>query len=349
MTPAWFSRDRSAHDRGSSDARFGAPCQGEPRTSPAQHMAVRWPDTVDEVLGGDLAVGLASVTPASGVVLIPVTNLGLRDRRAGTVTVTTSLGLWKKLERIQRNPHVALAFHTREHGFSDRTEYVLAQGIASFSPRPSRKWLESIRESWERYLGPREAGPLWDRWLQAYTWERVGVEIVVERLVVWPDLGCRGAPEVHGAPLPAEAPAPQRQPARGTGPRIRHARAAARARRLPNVLLGWVGADGFPVVIPVEINGSDEHGIVLEAPEGLVPPGGRRAGLTAHWFTPRVIGQEQRVHTGWLEPAEHRVVYAPHTETGYRLPPSSVLYKLGAGFVTRRGIRRGRRAGFLVR
>jgi hypothetical protein len=312
-------------------------------------MAVRWPDTVDEVLGGDLAVGFASVTPAGGVVIIPVTNLGLRDREAGTVTVTTSLGLWKKLERIQRNPHVALAFHTREHGFSERPEYVLLQGLASFSLRPDREWLESIREGWERYLGPRDAGPLWNRWLRAYTWERVGVEIVSERLVVWPGLDCRGAPDVHGAPLPAEPPAPQRRPARGTGPRIRHARAAARAGRLPNLLLGWVGADGFPVGVPVGVNGTDEHGIVLEAPDGLVPPGGRRAGLTAHWFSPRVIGQEQRVHTGWLEaqPAQRRVLYAPHTETGYRLPPSNLLYRLGAGFVTRRGIRRARRAAFL--
>jgi hypothetical protein len=313
-------------------------------------MAVRWSDTVDDVLRGDLTVGLASITSASGVVIIPVTNLGLRDREAGTITVTTSLGLWRKLARIQRNPHVALAFHTREHGFSDRSEYLLLQGMASFSPEPDREWLESIRENWERYLGPRDASPLWNWWLRVYTWERVGVEIVVERLVVWPDLACRGAPEVNGRPLPAEPPAPQRQPARGTGPRISHARAATRAGRLPNVLLGWVGADGFPVVAPVELRETDELGIVLGSPEGLVPPGGRRAGLTAHSFSPRVIGQEQRVHTGWLEAqqAQRRVVYAPHTETGYRLPPSKFLYKLAAGFVTRRGIRGARRAGFLV-
>ena len=29
--------------------------------------------------------------------------------------------------------------------------------------------------------------------------------------------------------------------------------------------------------------------------------GGRRAGLMSHQFQPRNIGQEQRVHTGWLE------------------------------------------------
>jgi Pyridoxamine 5'-phosphate oxidase len=308
-----------------------------------------WPDTIDEVLGSDLAVALAYVTPASGVVVAPVTNLGLRDREAGTLTVTSSLGLWKKLDRIRRDPRVAVAFHTREHGFSDRPEYVLVQGTASFSPRPDRAWLESIRENWERFLGPRDFGPLWDRWLHAYTWERVAVEIAVERLIVWPDLACRGAREVHGAPLPAQPPPVQRRPARGTGPRVNHARAAAKARRLPNLLLGWVGTDGFPIVAPVEVNRTDVHGIVLEAPEGLVPAGGRRAGLTAHWFSPRVTGQDQRIHTGWLEAASdrRRILYAPHTQAGYRLPPSKLLYRLAAGFVTRRGIRQARRAGFL--
>src|SRR5947209_1357845 len=79
------------------------------------------------------------------------------------------------------------------------------------------------------------------------------------------------------------------------GPR----RAAARAARLPDVLLGWVGADRFPVVVPAGIGGCDERGIRLMAP--LLPPGGRRAGLTAHWFSRGTVGQNQRKHTGWLE------------------------------------------------
>jgi hypothetical protein len=312
-------------------------------------MALRWPDTVDDVVRGDLTVGLAYVTPASGVVVIPVSSVGLCDRDVATVTVTTSLGLWRKLERMSRDPRVAVSFHTREHGLSDRPEHLLLQGKASFSWQPDREWLESIHGNWDRFLVPRDAGPLWDRWLRVYTWERVGVRIEAERLVVWPDTKCRGAGEVHGPPLPAEPP-PQPPPARGTGPRIGHARAAARAMRLPNVLLGWVGADGAPMVVPVEIGGTGERGIVLEAPDGLVPPGGRRAGLTAHSFGPRMIGQEQRIHTGWLEvePDGREIVYAPHTEAGYRLPASKLAYRLAAGFATRRGLREARRRGLPV-
>jgi nitroimidazol reductase NimA-like FMN-containing flavoprotein (pyridoxamine 5'-phosphate oxidase superfamily) len=305
----------------------------------------RWPDTIDEILDGDHVVMLAYVTPASGVVLIPVTNFAVRDREAGTLTaVNSSVGAWRKLERIRRNPHIALAFHTREHGSSARSEYVLVQGRASLSS-PVPDYPTSIIEHWERFEPWRDIGPVWKWWQRAYAL-RVPIEVAVERVVEWPDLACHGAPEVYGAPLP-EPPTSQRPPARGTGPRINHFRAAVRAARLPNVLLGWVGADGFPVVVPVRIDGTEERGIVLADPEGLVPPGSRRAGLTAHWFSRNVIGQNQRKHTGWLEagPAQGRIVYAPHTKANYRFPTSRIVYRLVAGGATRWGLRGARRAG----
>ena len=74
-----------------------------------------WPDLVDEILGGDQTVALAHVTPANGVVLTPVTNFALRDRTSGSVAVNSSVGMWRKLQRIQQNPRVAVAFHTRAH------------------------------------------------------------------------------------------------------------------------------------------------------------------------------------------------------------------------------------------
>jgi hypothetical protein len=313
-------------------------------------VTANWPDRLDEILGGDHAVALAYVTPASGVVLSPVSNFGTRDRQAGTVTVNSSIGAWKKLDRIRRNPSVALVFHTREHARSRRPEYVLVQGRASLSPFTDRAWLDAHREEWERFTGGmREFGPLWGRWLSVYHW-RVGIEVAVERVVTWPDLRCSGNPEVLGAPLPSEPPAPQRPPARGTAPRVNHARAAASARRLPNLLLGWVGTDGLPVVVPARVAGAEQGGIAIEAPWEIVPSGGRRAGLTAHWFSRHVLGQRQRIYTGWLEAEsrERRLVYAPHTEAAYRLPPSKLLYKLVVGLFTRLRLRGARRAGLLA-
>src|SRR3954466_5203214 len=94
-----------------------------------------WPHHVDEILAADQAIMLATVTPAKGVVLLPVTNFAVRDREAGTITaVNSSVGVSKKPERRRRAPHVALAYHTRRHCFGEpRSEYVLVQGLARLS------------------------------------------------------------------------------------------------------------------------------------------------------------------------------------------------------------------------
>jgi hypothetical protein len=310
-------------------------------------MTIKWPDEVDEILAGDHVVALAYVTPASGVVLLPVTNFGVCDREAGTVTVNTSVAAWRKLDRIRSNPHVALAFHTREHALSpDRPEYVLVQGKASLS-EPIADYPSTV-EQWQRMEPWDETNRLWKWWLRYYAL-RVSIEVVAERIVVWPDLRCEGSPQVLGAALPSEQPRSQKPPARGTEPRINHTRAAKQASKLPHRLLGWVGVDSFPVAIPIEVGGTEERGILLETPEGLLPPGSRRAGLTAHWFSRGVVGQNQRKHTGWLEVESSGAngVYAPHTQSNYRLPGSRFVYRLAAGAGTRWWIRGAKRAGLV--
>lgn len=280
--------------------------------------------------------------------ITPLTNTSLRDREAGTLEpVTTSVGMWKKLERLGKDSKVAIAYHTREHGFSDRPEYVLVQGDADHTPIEGADWSRDHPEEYEKFMGG-PTGALMARWLSAYNW-RVGIRLKVHRIVVWPDLGCEGEPEIYGAPLP-DQPAPQRPPAKGTGPRLNHRRSAKRCSRLPDRLLGWAGQDGYPVVVPVTVVGTDEDGIQLELPAGVdPPPGGRRAGFIGHSFARYTFGQDQLKHTGWMEALDgRRVVYAPHTKSGYRLPESTLLFHVLSGLVTRRGVRQARRAGFLA-
>jgi hypothetical protein len=309
---------------------------------------VHWPDDVDLILDSDLTLALASVTPLRGCVLLPVTNFAVRDRAAGTLTaVNSSVGVSRKLERIRENPRVALAYHTRQHGFCDRPEYVLVQGRASLS-EPQPRYLESIRENWERFGAgePPYRWP-WRWWLRP--WQlRVGITIAVERIIVWPDLRCCGEATIYGAALSAE-PDPQRPPAKGTGPRISSRRAARRASRQSDVLLSWTGADGYPTIVPVDIAGADSGGMILEVPAGLVPNGGRRAGLAAHTFGPSNIGIRHRRHTGWLEAeaGARRALYAPHTQAGFHIPRSRLAYKLMAGIGTRWGMRAARKRGFV--
>jgi hypothetical protein len=303
-----------------------------------------WSERVEEILDGDHAVALAYATPGGGVVLAPVSNFGLHDRADGFVTVNSSVGAWKKLERIRRNPHVALAFHTRTHATHARPELVLVQGRALLQP-PVADYPSSVLEHWERLEPWRDLGPLWKRWLRVYAL-RVEIRVALERVVVWPELACQGTPEVEGAPLPTEAPTPQDPPAKGTAPRVNHARAARRAARLPNVLLGWVGADGFPFVVPVRVGAAVERGILLESPPRVAPPGGRRAGLTAHWFSRGVVGQRQMICTGWMEsgPAGDTVTYSPHTLAAYRMPSSRLVYRLAVGLFTRLRYRQASRS-----
>lgn len=312
-------------------------------------MPVSWSDEVDDVLAGDLTAVAAYATPADGAVVTAVSPVGLRDRGAGTVTFTTSLGLGKKLERIKRNPHVALAYHAREHGFSKSAQYVLVQGLAAAKLPPDRDFLETVvRPQATRFMGPPKQGKLfWDRWLQEYYADRVPVSVTVDRIVAWPDLACRGEPTVFGAPrLPTPVPS-QAPPGKGTAPRVDSARAAERMQKLDHQLLGYIDGDGFPVVVPVEVTGSGDEGIRIGAADGLLPRGSRRAGLLAHSYRAQLIGLAARQHTGWLEVGDAGggdALYAPHTEQGFRAPANKTLLLLANGLLAKRGLRRARRA-----
>ena len=303
-------------------------------------MAVTWSDAADDIIGGDLTAGVAYVTPAGGAVVTAVAPIGLRDRDAGTVTFTTSLGFGRKLDRLRQEPRMALAYHARDHGFSERSEYVLVQGRATIVEEPDREYLEGVvQPAAERFMGPPRRGVFWDRWLSAYYADRVPVHVEVERVVVWPDLRCAGEPEVFGAPLPPGPAPPQSPPKKGAGPRVEVDAAQRKLAALPHGLLAHVQADGYPAVLPVKIGAPCSAGITLNAADRLLPSGGRRAGLLAHDYRPKLIGLAARQHTGWLQDG----VYAPHTESGFKAPANKTLLLLGNGYMARRGLKRARR------
>jgi Pyridoxamine 5'-phosphate oxidase len=183
------------------------------------HMTVPWSEEIDGVLGGDLTAALTYLTPAGGAVATCVAPVGLRDRQAGWVGFTTSLGFGKKLDRIERDPHVALAFHAREHGGSHSQRYVLVQGRAEIIPNPEQALLTLVYDQAVAVLGPAKRGRLfWDRWLREYYAVRVPVLVQVDRILTWPDLRCEGEPGILGAPASLEPPTPQAPPRVGPHP-----------------------------------------------------------------------------------------------------------------------------------
>ena len=304
---------------------------------------VEWPDAIDEVIGGDLTAALGYLTPAGGAVVTAVAPIGLRDREAGTVSFTTSLGFGRKLERIEKDPRIALAFHAREHGHSDSARYVLVQGSATVIKEPDPDYLEFIGRQATPFMGPPARGWFWDRWLSAYYSDRVPVHIDVHRIVSWPDLRCTGEPEVHGASLP-DPPEPQEQPKKGTGPRVDCARAGRALTKLPHQLVAFRGGDGHPMVVAVRVASADAGAVHLDAAAGLLPEGGRRAGLIAHDYKAKLIGLAARQHTGWLQVEGGRALYAPHTTSSFRAPAQKTLLLLGNGFLARRGLKKARQA-----
>jgi hypothetical protein len=269
-----------------------------------------------------------------------VAPIGLRDRDARTVAFTTSLGFGRKLDRIDANPEIALAYHAREHGFAGDPRYVVVQGRASYDAKPDRTVLETqVQPASTRFMGAPRRGVFWDRWLRAYYQDRVLVTVSVTRLISWADDSCAGEPLVSGEPLPAAQPPEQAPPRNGTAPRVDVARARRRIAALPHVLIGWTGADGFPLVSPVKAGETSARGIALSGP--LLPPGGRRAGLLAHRYESQLIGLEARQYTGWLQDG----VYAPHTEQGFRAPANKTVLLLANGLMARRGLKRARAQG----
>src|SRR3954453_6796910 len=277
---------------------------------------VEWPNAIDEVIGGDLTAALAYVTPAGGSVVTAGRTIGVRHRSTGPGAVTTSLGFGRNLDRIEKDPRIALAYHAREHGHSTSSRYVLVQGSATVIKEPDREYLEFIGQQATPFMGPPKRGAFWDRWLSAYYADRVPVHIDVHRIVSWPDLRCAGEPEVHGATLPA-TPEPQEPPKKGTGPRVDCARAGRALTKLPHQLVGFRGGDGHPVVVPVRVGSADAGAVHLDAVSGLLPEGGRPAGFLPHDYKPKLNGLAARQHTGWLQVEDGRALCAPHTSSAF--------------------------------
>src|SRR5437867_12488091 len=74
------SSDEARYENSSGVTRIGMEREAASRIP---HAGATWPDTIDDILGGDCVVTLGYVTPASRGVATPLTNRDLRDRPAG--------------------------------------------------------------------------------------------------------------------------------------------------------------------------------------------------------------------------------------------------------------------------
>ena len=161
-------------------------------------------------------------------------------------------------------------------------------------------------------------------WPREYYFERVFVDIAVKRMVAWPDLSAAGEDEGNRRPPGPGPAAPQPPPENGTGPRVDVDRAARQVATLPHRVLAYRGNRRIP--------GGGARGArrarwdrpaAGHCSAGLLPPGGRRAGMLAHSYRPQLVGLSTRIFTGWLEVADkrHGGLRAAHVQ-GLVAPPS---------------------------
>jgi hypothetical protein len=243
------------------------------------------------------------------------------DETEATVTFSSPVGMCGKLARLVENPRCALAFFSRDHGLGSAPGFVLVQGIAEVQREASPEFIAALHTAWPRFLPPiPDSG--WKRRLGRgyYDW-RVPVRIRAERVIHWPsgwpDPGL-GPP---GAPSLGPAPAPQQPPARGVATRVPGRRWRKQFERSPHRLIGYVGGDRLPVVVPVTASATDA-GLDVVHPD--LPPGGRRAGYFGFWFENQLAGQGGLMATGWLDGSDgdgHRT-YSIHTSTAFNVPRS---------------------------
>jgi hypothetical protein len=304
---------------------------------------VLWPDAIDDVLTGDLVVTVGSPTPKGGVVLNSVAPIGLRDRAAGTVTFTTSLGFGRKLERIAADPRIAVAYHTRQHGRSRRPGVVLVQGVASVRADLSGAERTRLARQAAEHLGPVVSSRFWDWWLAVYYQDRVCVDVRVARIVWWPTEALGEQPIVLGRPIPEQPPAAQAPPRNAATPRVAM-RKLRRSVGMPHLLIGYIHADGMPCVLPVTVTAVDDTAVIVGNDTRLLPPGGRRAGFLAHDFRPKLVGLSTATHTGWLV-VDEQARWTPHTRHSFTAPPNKTLLLLGNGAAARWGYRQAIRHG----
>lgn len=307
------------------------------------HVAA-WPDEVDEILTGDLTVAVGMPTPKGGVALASVTPIGLRDRAAGTVGFTSSLGFGRKLERIAADPRIGMLYHTRQHGFTSRPGIVLVQGVASIQSEFDERARQDLRRRASEHLGHIAEGRFWDWWLSTYYEDRVIVHVRVQRVLWWPDGDTARAPQVFGAPLPAQSPRAQIGKADMDRARV-PMKKVNRGLQHPHRILGVLQDDGLPLLLPFRVGHVGADAVEVEVDSPLLPAGDRRAGVLSHDFREKLIGLSTATHTGWLRVDEEGASWTPHTRHAFAAPPNKVLLLLANGAAARWGYRQAIKQG----
>ncbi|MCE5288987.1 MAG: hypothetical protein LLG14_07045 [Nocardiaceae bacterium] len=256
------------------------------------------------VFDGAITVDYTSVTGSGNPITVPLTPY--LDVDARTLDVSTGLTYAAKAERARRNPKVSLLYSDPLGSSAVNPPVVLVQGYATVCDRDLQSNTDRyVRESMAKLPAGYKGQPRFVLRTLDWYFARIWIKVTPTRVTWWPSRALDETPFVWEAPADRVAP-PSDPPPDGKNPNAWlpqpadwRASAGSVGTRLDMQELSWVGADGFPMCIPVRATPIDSgFRLTFGAMAPPVPDG--PACLVAHTHSPAFETQENRTFIGTI-------------------------------------------------
>src|SRR4051794_5032507 len=239
-------------------------------TTPVTDKHIAWPAELTPYLEAAVTTEYASLTRAGRPVTVPITPYP----GTGTLDVSTGLTYPAKAERPRRDPRVALLFADPVGSGLEEPPVVLVQGLATVRDADLQAGTDRyVRESLAKLPAAYEGTPWFLLRRSAWYFTRIWIEVTPLHMTWWDRGRLDAEPSVWTAPPGTTAPPSDPAPPGATPPPWRPGPAdwrpaADRAERLgvPDVTL--VGADGWPLPLPVRSADRVDDGFVVTLPAG---------------------------------------------------------------------------------
>ncbi len=271
------------------------------------------PSEVESVFDRSVTVEYTSLTRAGAPIMLPVTPYLSADR--ATLDVSTGLTYPTKAERARRNPKVSLLYGDPLGSGLAQPPVVLVQGLATVRDADLQANTDRyVRQAMAKLPAAYRGQPKF--LLRRLGWYFARIWIQVTPISVWwwdsktatAEPGRWSAPPEVTAP-PSDPAPPGKQPAAWQEPPADWRTIARQTvARLDQRSLAWVGADGFPISVPVVELAQTDTGFRLRLGPHLPATPNGSACLTVHTHPEEFTGQENRTFLGQIGDAGNQEV-----------------------------------------
>jgi hypothetical protein len=213
---------------------------------------------------------------------------------------------------------------------------VMVQGLATVRDRDLQANTDRyVRLALAKTPAPYRGAPSFMLRQLGWYFARIWIAVTPTRMLWWPGGRLDEPPREWVAPLGTEAPPSDPSP-RGAQPAAWlppagdwHAAARRALRVLPHHDLTVVGADGFPLCVPVADVREHAYGFRLRLARGTAVPLEGGACLTFHGHTEGLTSQENHAFLGRLAAVEDGTVFLAERVLGdWSLPGGALMAQL---------------------